>query len=178
MIGRPVLRIMRGMVIRYLLIWGVIIMSVTAGIGIWQDGGSPVSAMRQIIDPQQDSGTGEVTLRQRRDGHFYADLMINGKEVHFLVDTGATDMVLTQQDANRIGLDQNALTYDRIASTANGTVKSATVRLDEVSFGPFNDRFVPASVNGADMNTSLLGMNYLRRFDTINIAEGEMVLKR
>lgn len=178
MVGRPVLRMMRGMVIRYLLIWAVIILTVTAGFGIWRDNGHNLTAVRQLIETGQDTGSGTVTLKQRRDGHFYADLVINGQNIHFLVDTGATDLVLSKQDAERIGLTEQNLSFDRFATTANGTVRSATVRLDDISFGPFQDRFVPASVNGGDMKTSLLGMNYLRRFDSIEISNGQMILQR
>ena len=169
---------MRGMMLRYLMFWGIVILSVTAGLGMWQERGGNIAALRYINTETQTNDGGTITLNQRRDGHYYANLMINGRDIHFLVDTGATDLVLTKQDALRIGLDEDDMAFNRQASTANGTVKSATVRLDDVQFGPFSDQSVTASVNGGDMQTSLLGMTYLRRFDTIQISDGKMILER
>ncbi len=177
MFGRTGFRILRGMMLRYLAIWGVIILTVTAGFGIWQERGGSIAAM-QDLGAAQTVQNGTITLTQKRDGHFYADLNINGNDIHFLVDTGATDLVLSKEDAARIGLDATQLNFNRKASTANGTVHSAVVRLEEIRFGPFLDQNISASVNGGKMRTSLLGMNYLRRFDSIQISNGEMILER
>ena len=62
--------------------------------------------------------------------------------------------------------------------TANGMVQTASIRLDRVVLGDIEDRQVPAVVNGAPMQESLLGMSYLNRFDRIAIEDGQMVLSR
>ena len=62
--------------------------------------------------------------------------------------------------------------------TANGIVQTAMVRLDEMELGPFTDRAVRASVNGGEMSQSLLGMSYLQRFASIQIADNQLVLTR
>jgi aspartyl protease family protein len=103
---------------------------------------------------------------------------VNGTPVDFVVDTGATDMVLSREDAARIGLDPGDLAYTGIASTANGQVRTARVRLDEVSLGGITDRGVTASVNAGEMSGSLLGMSYLHRFERIEIANGRLILER
>ncbi|MEX0337508.1 MAG: TIGR02281 family clan AA aspartic protease, partial [Arenibacterium sp.] len=64
------------------------------------------------------------------------------------------------------------------ARTANGVVRVAPVTLEKVALGPVSDRAFPASVNGGEMDTSLLGMRYLERFDRIEIRGNEMVLVR
>lgn len=112
----------------------------------------------------QQGADGTLTLRRSRDGQFHARLMIEGTRVSALVDTGASDLVLTREDARRIGFDPEALAYTRRAMTANGVVRGAPVRLDTVRLGPFAARDVPAVVNGGVLGTSLLGMAFLDRF--------------
>ena len=98
--------------------------------------------------------------------------------MRFVVDTGATDMVLTQTDAQRAGIDPDGLAYLGRAMTANGEVRTALVRLDEVQLGSVTDRGVSAVVNQGEMAQSLLGMGYLQRWGRIEIAAGELILTR
>ena len=119
-----------------------------------------------------------VALRRGRNGHFHANLKINGREVEFLVDTGATAMVLSRRDAARVGLDPGRLAFTAPAATANGVVYSAPVELDEVRLGPFVDRNVPAMVNGGDFGSSLLGMRYLDTYARVSLEGDRMILER
>ena len=113
-----------------------------------------------------------------RDGHYYLTVGINDTPVRFVVDTGASEMVLTQSDALRAGLDPDTLNYLGRANTANGEVRTAFVRLDAVTLGNTTDRNVGAVVNQVDMKQSLLGMGYLERWGRIEIADGELILTR
>jgi aspartyl protease family protein len=119
-----------------------------------------------------------VELRRRGDGHFHARLEIEGTPVSFIVDTGASQIVLSLEDARRVGIDPDRLSFTGRASTANGTVRIAPVRLDTVRFGPFVERDVEASVNGGQLQSSLLGMSYLRHFARIEISGDTMRLVR
>lgn len=119
-----------------------------------------------------------VVLRRGEDGHFHAGLTIEGVRVTFLVDTGATQMVLSRADAQRVGLDPSRLIYSVPTTTANGRVVSAPVTLAEVSLGPFTDRDVPALVNGGELSVSLLGMRYLDRFARVSVEGDRMLLER
>jgi len=85
---------------------------------------------------------------------------------------------LTQADARKVGLNLTELRYSGLASTANGTVQIAPVVLDRVALGGIVDTSFPASVNGGDMDGSLLGMAYLERFSSIEIKDNALVLKR
>ena len=122
------------------------------------------------------STDGVITLTRSRDGHFYATLQINSKDVDFVVDTGATGIVITQSVAEEIGFDPDGLNYFGRAETANGVVKTARVTLDEMQFADRVDRNVRASVNGGNLQTSLLGMAYLNRFSRIEIEGRELRL--
>jgi aspartyl protease family protein len=112
------------------------------------------------------------------DGHYYLTLDVNDMPVRFVLDTGATSIVLTQADARRAGIDPGALAYTGRASTANGTVRTAAVRLETIALGPVVDRQVPAVVNEGEMQQSLLGMSYLQRWGSIEIAGGALTLTR
>jgi len=162
-----------GRTLRVALAWGFIFLGLVAGYGLWDD-------IRDDVAPRQTvfQDAGRVEVPRAFDGHYYLTLAINGVPVNFVVDTGATDMVLTRADAARIGLDPDALAYTGIAGTANGQVRTARVRLEDVSLGGIRDGNVSASVNAGMMDTSLLGMSYLQRFDRLEISNGRLVLER
>lgn len=162
-----------GRMARHALTWGFLIAAGVIMVGLWPQ-------LRQTVIPQQSMVTeaGEIAIPRSFDGHYYLTLEINGAPIRFVVDTGATDMVLTPQDAARAGLDTANLRYTNRAMTANGMVQTAPVRLDLVEVGPITDRRVPAVVNGSPMQESLLGMSYLDRFDRISIEDGRMLLER
>lgn len=165
-----------GKTLRQLAMWGLIFLGVIAVAGLWPD-------LRDQIAPRQaftatGEGRGTLTVPQGFDGHYRVRMEVNGTPVDFIVDTGATDLVLSQQDARRIGIDPDRLAYLSEARTANGTVPMARVRLDRVALGGLVDRDVGASVNGGDMSGSLLGMSYLSRFGRIAIEDGTLTLER
>ncbi len=137
-------------------------------------------SLRQQLMPVNMTQLGgqKIALRRASDRHFYARLEINGVAVDFVVDTGATNLVLSRQDARRVGIDPDKLAYYLTAQTANGTVRTARVTLDEVRFGPFTDHKVRAWVNDGEMQGSLLGMSYLSRFSNIQISGNTMTLSR
>ena len=119
-----------------------------------------------------------VVLRRDRDGHFVADLSINGATIPFVVDTGASEIVLTKRDAEKAGIDVDSLRYYGRASTANGSVGTAPVTLQVVKLGPITDYDVRASVNEGDLFGSLLGLSYLNTFSEVRISGDEMFLTR
>ncbi|MEM1235641.1 MAG: TIGR02281 family clan AA aspartic protease, partial [Pseudomonadota bacterium] len=120
----------------------------------------------------------EISVPRRPDGHFYLTLDVNDVPVEFVVDTGATDVVLSDADARRVGIDLENLAFFGQAMTANGPVDIARVTLDSVELGEFRDEQVRASVNSGEMNLSLLGMSYLNRFETLQIQDGRLTLIR
>ena len=95
-----------------------------------------------------------------------------------MVDTGASDMVINQNDARRIGIDLSRLKFNRAYQTANGTSYGAGVRLKEVKFGDLVFQDIPASVNSADMGISLLGMSFLRNFSKYEFTRDQLILTK
>ncbi len=153
-------------------IWGLIFVGVVAAVGMWSD-------LRNQISPRQ-SIVGDTTIAVPRspDGHYYMTLEVNGVAVDFVVDTGASQVVLTQADAKRVGLNLAELRYIGTANTANGTVRTAPVWLGSVTLGDVTDTDVRAVVNEGAMKGSLLGMTYLGQFGRIEIADGKLILTR
>ena len=159
--------------LQHAAIWAMIFVGGAAAVGLWQD-----------ITYQSGRGqiavntAGQIIVPRNRDGHYYLSAQINGANVRFVLDTGATDLVLTQADAERAGLDPANLAYQGRANTANGEVRTAFVRLDTVQLGTTIDTKVDAVVNQGEMDQSLLGMGYLQRWGRIEIAQGELILTR
>ncbi|MDR6265140.1 TIGR02281 family clan AA aspartic protease [Roseobacter sp. N2S] len=133
---------------------------------------------QQIMPSRATQSAQGFEVQRARDGHFYLTLQVNGKNIPFVVDTGATDIVLTQDDAEKIGIDPDTLTYIGRANTANGVVKTASTVLDQIALGDMVDYDVRASVNGGKMDGSLLGMAYLNRFSEISMRGDRLILKR
>jgi aspartyl protease family protein len=161
-----------GKVAQQALIWVFIFVGIVAAVGLWEDVRSSTARQAVFTD------TGAVIVPMSRDGHYHLTLDLNGTPVRFIVDTGATEMVLSLQDAQRIGIDAGDLRFIGQARTANGAVATAPVWLDEVRLGGIVDRDVPARVSGGEMPGSLLGMGYLHRFSTLQIADGKLTLIR
>ena len=159
-----------GQTLRTALAWGLIFLGMMAGYGLWHD-------IRRDIMPMQTVQQGQVTIPRAEDGHYYPLLTIAGQHISFMADTGASSVVLSSDDARRLGIDPAQLVFTGQAMTANGMVRTATVTLHDVSFGPFHDDTLVAEVDEAAMAGSLLGMDYLGRFQ-IQMANGQMVLRR
>ena len=153
-------------------IWALIFVGVVGAYGLWEDISSNVNPRQAMVDANT------IAVPRGFDGHYRLTLDINDTPVSFIVDTGASQVVLSQRDAARIGLDPANLTYSGNASTANGVVRTAPVILNEVALEGIIDRGVQAVVNGGEMDTSLLGMTYLGFYDRIEITNGELVLIR
>ncbi|WP_284736074.1 retropepsin-like aspartic protease family protein [Dongia deserti] len=164
--------------LRNAAIWAVIFVVLTGIISFKEDVAFVGKRFMGGLSPMQgmahDDGT--ISFPAGPDGHFYIQALVNGNRVTFMVDTGATDIVLAPKDAQRIGFDPEALRFDRLAQTANGTVRGASVRLDDLVVGPIAMNSVPATVNGADMPESLLGMAFLNRLSGWRVERGQLTL--
>ena len=162
-----------GKTARQAAVWGLIFVGAVAIVGLWND-------IRGDLLPQQARFEGEDTVEvsRRNDGHYYLTLQVNDTPVQFMIDTGASDIVLTKSDAERAGLSPDELNYLGVALTANGEVRTAPVSLETVALGPFTDRDVYAVVNNGEMRQSLLGMGYLQNWGKIEIEAGTLRLIR
>ena len=161
-----------GKMVQQAAIWVLIFVGVIGAYGLWDDI-SRNNNPRQAMVAQST-----IAVPRSFDGHYHLVLTINDTPVEFIVDTGASQVVLSQRDAARAGIDPATLNYTGSARTANGIVRTAPVVLDQVGLEGVVDRRVPAVVNGGAMDVSLLGMTYLGLYDRIEITNDELVLSR
>jgi aspartyl protease family protein len=162
-----------GKLAQFAAIWTFIFIGAIVVTGLWPD-------IRHTVAPRQTvmMEGARVEVPRSIDGHYYLTLDVNGVPVRFVVDTGATDLVLTRADAERAGVDTGKLIFSGRAFTANGTVETAPVTLESVALGQAADRRVRAVVNGGEMQENLLGMSYLHRFSRLEISDGRLILER
>lgn len=157
---------------RQAAVWGLIFIGVIGAVGLWSD-------IRNDVMPQQSViGEGKISVPRGFDGHYYLVLTLNDIPIEFVVDTGASDVVLSKDDAEKIGIDLDTLNFSGLANTANGTVATARARIETMRLGDDTARRFSVSVNGGEMDGSLLGMSYLRRFERIEITGDELILTR
>jgi aspartyl protease family protein len=162
-----------GKVTQQALVWALIFIGVIAAVGLWGD-------IRNTVTPglATVSGDNQIQLSRAMDGHYYLTADVNGTPVNFVVDTGASGVVLTHADAQAAGIDTATLAYVGRAQTANGEVRTAPVVLDSITVGPLRDTRIRATVNEGEMDRSLLGMDYLQRFSSVEISGGKLILTR
>ena len=119
---------------------------------------------------------GAVEIQRSSDGHFYADVQINGAPVHALVDTGATGVALSRDDARSAGVATSIGMNDVVGEGADGDVRGEYVKLDRVTVGQKTVENVDAVVLNSGQ-LSLLGQSVLSKFDSVEIHGDTMVLK-
>ena len=131
----------------------------------------------ELLPHQAIERQGAVSIRAGTHGHFVVEAEVDGIAIRFLVDTGASDVVLSPADATRLGFVLASLSYTRSYQTANGVVFGAPVRLARLSIGPIELGDVRASVNGSDMKRSLLGMSFLGRLSGYEVRGDTLILR-
>lgn len=119
-----------------------------------------------------------VAVQAARDGHFYLTATVNGTDIRFLIDTGATVVVLSAQDAARLGLRPASWEYTHLVETAHGRIRLAQATLNSVRVGALQVDDVTALVGDAGIGISLLGMSFLQRLDRYEVRDRTMYLYR
>jgi len=119
-----------------------------------------------------------VEIEAESSGHFSTEAEINGRAIAVMVDTGATMVALSYEDAERAGIYLNDADFTRAVSTANGVARVAPVTLNRVTIGDITVRNVPAAVaEPGRLKTSLLGMSFLSRLSRFDMRSGRLVMQ-
>jgi aspartyl protease family protein len=119
-----------------------------------------------------------VEIKAGAHGHYYASAEINGRPINVLVDSGASIVALTYDDASRAGVYVRDSDYTQQVSTANGLARVAPVVLARISIGDITVRDVPAAVTEpGSLGTTLLGMSFLSRLQRVDMRAGTLVLQ-
>jgi aspartyl protease family protein len=117
-----------------------------------------------------------MTVPADASGHYIVTAQVNGTPVRFLVDTGASIIALTPDDAHAAGFDRGRLDFDGRMQTANGAARFARVTLREIRLGAISLNDIDAAVMPARGGISLLGMNFLKQLDAYEIRDGQLTL--
>jgi aspartyl protease family protein len=119
---------------------------------------------------------GTAIVRAGSDRHFRIDAKVDGTPIRFLLDTGASMVVLNRRDASKIGFNLDKLAFTQRTQTANGVGMGAPVRLREIRIGPIVTKNIRAMINKTPMSTSLLGVNFLDRLSGYSVKDGTLTL--
>ncbi len=174
-----------GRMARYAMIWGLIVAVVAIGYTYRAE----ITTVAQRVFAEFAPGTPSVTTttdtkgtevvveRSRRSDHFIVTADINNAPIEMLIDTGATIITLTYEDARLAGIQTRGLHFNVSVATANGTARAAAVTLDSLTIGPIQQRRVVALVTeeGA-LDTSLLGLNFLNALSSYTVSGNQMIL--
>jgi aspartyl protease family protein len=121
---------------------------------------------------------GAIRLRAQRDGHYYIDAAVDGREIRFLVDTGASIVVLSPADAKRLGIKLTPADFSRRMRTAGGIVRGAPIVIRNLELGTIHLSNVSAVINEAAMAHSLLGVSALEKLGSYEVRDGTLTLRR
>ena len=128
--------------------------------------------------PQSTTGGYVVTLEAGRGGHYNTTALINGREVAVLIDTGATFVGLTFEDAQRAGVFVSPADFKYYARTANGRSRVAIVKLGRVAIGDIVVRNVRATVHErGTLGVTLLGMSFLGELRRTEMRKGQLIME-
>ncbi|MCV9942366.1 MULTISPECIES: TIGR02281 family clan AA aspartic protease [unclassified Rhizobium] len=173
-----------GETMRQMMIWLVIILALVTvylyrqeALGVGNRLLAGLVPGRAVVVTTSEGGR-EIILHKLLNGHFEADVSVNGQTVEMLVDTGASIVALSHDDAERIGIDLSRLTYSMTIMTANGRGRAAPVTLDQVAIGPIVRNNVAASVaEDGRLDQSLLGMSFLETLGSLQMQTDELRMR-
>lgn len=122
------------------------------------------------------SQAGSLDIPRSSDGHFYADVDVNGTNIHMLVDTGATGIALSREDARSAGIATSIGMNDVVGEGADGSVHGEVVTVDRMTLGAAKAEAIPAIVLNSG-GQSLLGQSFLAKFASVEIHGDTMTLR-
>jgi aspartyl protease family protein len=162
---------------RNAMIWLGIFIVVIVGASFWEEWRGVGSRLAGVLLPGHVVEEGEAIWVQRaQDGQFWLLGEINGVEIRFMVDTGASVVVLTMEDAAQVGIFVGPGDFTGVAETANGTIAVAPVRIASLGVGSIAEMDVPGIVNSGDSGASLLGMSFLSRLSGFEVRGDRLYL--
>jgi aspartyl protease family protein len=175
-----------GKATRHAIIWLVLCFALITGYAYRSEITQVASRVTGEIAPPgtalwiegREPGEKAVRVRNQPNGSFVARGTVNGSQTRFIVDTGATTVVLKSTDAARAGIDVDGLTFSVPVQTANGTTFTAPIRLKSVMVGPIEVTDVEALVSPpGNLKENLLGMSFLKRLRSYEVSGDFLTLR-
>ena len=170
-----------GKTLKYLAIWTALLIALIYAYSFRDGLNTAYMRVKGELLPTvpQGTGNGNVTLRRNSNGHFAARVMVNGKPATFLVDTGASSVVLPWRVADELGYDPNSLPFILTVGTANGSAIAAPIRIGRMEMGDIVLENVEAMVvEEGKLSQPLLGMSFLNRLHGYDVTGNTLTLRR
>lgn len=164
-------------ILQTLVLWAII--GVTTVIVLYHRqelGGLLARASEKLGYAQQSVQGDTVRIKMSPDGHFWANVQINGVERRMLVDSGATITAISRDTAEAADV-RPALAPPVLIETANGTVQAQRARAEGVSIGPLSTQDLPMVVSDSFGDLDVLGMNFLSRLKSWRVEERTLILE-
>jgi len=122
---------------------------------------------------------GEAELRRGWDGHYRAEVKVNGVDLKLMIDTGASMVLIPFEEAEALGYDPNTLNYSMPVTTANGRSAVAPIQLASIWIGPIEVRDIDAAVaRPGRLKTGLLGMSFLDKLAETSFQGEKLILRQ
>lgn len=118
-----------------------------------------------------------VRIPMSGDGHYWVDAKLNGQNIRFLIDSGASITAIGQQSASTLPLRPDPGTSMAVVQTANGPVNAQRAIIAEMEIGPIHASDLPVLVSPAFGSMNVLGMNFLGKLKSWRVENGEMILE-
>lgn len=181
LIGAWAVRMPRQNALRNAILWVLILLGLVTAYALRGDLGSAGRRIVSVLSPsspvagEDASGRATVTLSKDESGHFVARAAVDGADIAFLVDTGATRTVLSPRDAARAGIDIAGLRFAIPVATANGRAMAARATIRLLDLGPIRRADVSVLV-ASDLGQSLLGMDFLSTLEGYDVRGDTLTL--
>ncbi|WP_262695199.1 retropepsin-like aspartic protease family protein [Kordiimonas aquimaris] len=168
----------RSSILRLVKVMGVWIIIIASISGFYLYRSDFSERFMSAVDPAGVVTSGDaLVVRRGNDGHFWLRASFNGVPIKLMVDTGASNIVLSPDDASAVGLHSGILEFNGRAETANGSVPFARSTVSVVGVGDRKYFDVPVTVNGAEMQGSLFGMTMLNKFTSVEFRGDTLILR-
>lgn len=133
----------------------------------------------KMVSSAPSAGSPRVELQAGRNGHFFSDIEINGRRIGVMVDSGASSVALSYDQAEGLGIYLKDSDFTWRSNTANGVIAIAPVMIDKITLGEITVRNVQATVSaqGVELNQPLLGMSFLSRLAKVEMNSGRLILQ-
>lgn len=165
--------------LRHVAIWAAIVAGLALAVAYRDDLAGVPQRLQMAFGAGAPVAVGDrqLAVAQNAAGAYVVVGAVNGQRVRFIVDTGATDTVLSPQDARRVGAPMAALRYEDAAETANGVGYSAPYVATRLEVGSIRFDDFKVAVNQAPMSHSLLGMSFLNRLESFEFRDRKLILR-
>lgn len=163
-----------------LAFWAVTLFAILAGYAYRTELATVADRVMGVLIPGTavETGPHEVTVFRRPDGQFMLTVGVGSAHLSFVLDTGASSVVLRAEDAAKLKIAMKRLVFDVEVSTANGHTLAAETTLPSVSIGGIAEADVPALVaRPGALHENLLGMSFLNRLESFTVTKDRLVME-